>query len=308
MTDLEADSDRACPLGERAALPGAAFGVAMACFYSSVFLIWDRLVEDVPSPVVGLGVYVVGVAVLACALSLARRADDLRPPRRHWPSLLVIGVIGFTINASILTGIALSTAAKAAILTRTDTFFAAVIGAIFIGERLRKVAVWALALMFAGAVLAMDIKLGELMPPSRADLLFVLAAFCLGLNAVIIKTRLTHLSRFTIAQFNMLVTLLLFAVLVTVGGHWGEVPRLATARVGALTLICGCLAVGSYVCYYSALRLLQSWEARSFSLLVPVIVGVGSLVFFGEALGATQIAGMVCVVAGALVVNRAWPG
>ncbi|UCH36158.1 MAG: DMT family transporter [Armatimonadota bacterium] len=293
------------PHGRHNVPVGAAWGVAMACFYSSVFLIWGRMTKVLPSPVVGFGAYAGALLVIVVGLLLAGRGEHLRPARRHWSGLLIIGAIGFTINASALAGIALSTATKAAILTRTDTFFAALLAVLFIGERLGRGAIPGLLLMFAGAGLSMDVRLSELTLPSGADLLFLVAALCLGLNAVIIKTRLRHLSRFTVAAFNIGVTMCLFAVLVTVGGQWGEVSRLVSPALGLPILLCGCLMVGSYISYYSALALLQSWEARSFSLLVPPIVGVASLILFGETVGGVRVAGMACVVAGALIVNRA---
>ena len=286
-------------------LTGSAWGVLTACLYSTIMLVWKHLTGSAPAPALGVAAYGVCLLAFTLGLVLSGHIRIVRVSRGHLPLLLLIGAVGFGVNCSLMAGLQFSTATKGAILVRTDTFFAAVLGALFLRERFRPAALPGVVLMFAGALLSMKVSLRDLTWFQPADLFFFLSALCLGINAVLVKTRLRLLSRSTVAYYNIAVTWALFVGLAALTGTARAAPRLLTdPSLAVFTVSAGLVMIATYHSYYSVLRRLPAWMARSFQLLVPPMVVPLSMVFLGESPTNAQVAGMVAVVLGALSVAR----
>lgn len=265
--------------------------------------------RGVPWPVVGVYTYA-GSALLVLAYGLARRRIARAQLRAAWPWLVLIGLVGATINAAAIKGIELSDATNAAVIQRTQILFAMLLGWLGLKERVRPADIPAVVAMVAG-FLVMQLAGG---PPDGetgletaaserrsawliGGLLVLASAFFLALNAMIIKRVARTTRRESIALVNTtIITCAMLGFSTARGAHIGSVWALDS---GALAIAVGALAGGSLLLYYFAISHIEIWKVSALQLLTPVTAAALQICFMKRGLSGPQIAGMALILAGA---------
>ena len=125
---------------------------------------------------------------LGAAVMLGHRPDARRSPcprdRTTWRHLLVMGVVFNVVPFTFLAwGEERITSALAAVLNATTPLFVALLTAIFLAERLRRVQLVGVVLGFVGVAIAAGVGGADLAGSSVAgSLAVVAAAFCYGIG------------------------------------------------------------------------------------------------------------------------------
>ncbi len=247
-----------------------------------------------------LGAIRMGVtgAVLFAVLALLGRLR--MPNRQDAPVLISVGVFMFGIY-SILTMIGLShaQAGRAAILTFVTPLWVTPLAIVILGERLSR-------LKAAGLVFAVG-GLGVLFNPlgfdwSRTDVvigngLLLLASMSWAMTIIHLRTHRWRLSPLELGPWQLLVAT---AVIAPAALSIEGLPNVTwTAELAALLVFAGPLATTLTV--WGAIVVMRSLPATTNSLAflaTPVMGMLASTLVLGEKLTATNVAGLVLIVAG----------
>jgi len=261
-------------------------------------------------PVVGFYTYA-GSALLILVYALAKKKVALGRNKAVWPWLLVIGVVGSIINVTGIKGIDLTDPASAAIIQRTQILFAMLLGWLGLKERVHPGDVPAVVAMVAGFLVMQFV--GKTPDPDAAretvalgassrtvgNLLLLASAFCLALNATIIKRTSRTANREFIALVNTAIITCAMAVFCAAGG--GSISSVWDLNCGWIAVAAGALSGTSLLLYYFALSRIQVWKISCLQLLIPVTAAVLQPVILRKGLSAPQIAGMLLIMVGAAV-------
>ncbi len=237
-------------------------------------------------------------AVLFAVLALLGRLR--MPNRQDAPVLISVGVFMFAIY-TILTMIGLShaQAGRAAILTFVTPLWVTPLAIVILGERLSR-------LKAAGLVFAVG-GLGVLFNPlgfdwSRTDVvigngLLLLASMSWATTIIHLRTHRWRLSPLELGPWQLLVAT---AVIAPAALSIEGLPNVTwTAELAALLVFAGPLATTLTV--WGAIVVMRSLPATTNSLAflaTPVMGMLASALILGEKLTATNVAGLVLIVAG----------
>ncbi len=245
------------------------------------------------------------VALGAVAMVLFARASGLRfEPRRHWRHYLVMGglntALPWTLYAYAGNYIGASTMA---ILNAATPWFAAVCGAIWLGERFSARKAIGLVLGLAGVALVvgfgpMEVNANVVL----ASLACIGATACYALCGTYMKRRVTGMSPLVMAAGSLVV-----ASLAVLPGLPGPLPvqallawPVAVAVLG-ISLLCSAVA---YVLYFRLIANVGPTKSLTVTFLIPVFGVLWGAVFLGEPIGAsTLIGGGVILLSIALVLE-----
>jgi len=231
---------------------------------------------------------------------------DLFRVQHVFPRLVLIGLLGFLLDFTAFIGFKYSSASKGSILLRSDVLFSTLIS-FLLGQRVVFSELILMVFMLVGVFLVSGLQLSQF-ALNIADLLFLLSALFISINAFLIrsvqKDKSNPVSDNVIAFYNNLFTLVFFVIFSgsSVGmvefshlGFNGPTIALTIASIGQFLI---------YVVYYSSLRKFPVWLVRSVLLLMPVYVSTFSFIFLGERLSMTQIIGMAIILLCAYLLIR----
>jgi drug/metabolite transporter (DMT)-like permease len=127
------------------------------------------------------------------------------PERRHWPGLALIGLIGFAAYLVLLNlGQRAVEAGTASFIINTTPALSAVLAAVFLGERLRSMAIAGVVLSLCGvAVIAFKDGDGLRFDYSLGALLLLCAAIVHAIHFVYQKAMLAEVSPFAVTLGSM---------------------------------------------------------------------------------------------------------
>lgn len=266
--------------------------------------------RGVPWPVAGFYTYA-GAASLILVYGLAKKKVALGQRKAVWPWLVVIGLVGSTINVTGIKGIDLSDPTSAAIIQRTQILFAIFLGWLGLKERVHPGDIPAGIAMIAGFLVMQFI--GRTPDPDAAgstaalvasgrivgNVLLLLSAFCLALNATIIKRVLRSTDGEFIALVNTAIVACTMMVFCIAGG--GSIASVWETNCGWLAVAVGVLSGTSLLLYYVALSRIEIWKVSCLQLLIPVTAAVLQPIILRKGISAPQVAGMLLIMFGATV-------
>lgn len=244
--------------------------------------------------------FCLGAAVLL-AVSLAMRRP--LPQRRHWPWLILVGATQVAWNnVAIQMCISDLGAGVAAVINYCMPLWMAVMAHFVLRERLTGARIGGLLISIAGIALLTG------MPGDRA---FGLEPFLWGLSSslswaagsILVKTRLKDCDAMTITTWQMAVGA---AVLAAACAAIPQPAPVWTWHSASLMAYNGILA--SALAFFLWMRILGGMEAAragAFVLLVPVVGVLSGMIFLGETLSPAGLAGIVLVLSGIRLVQRA---
>lgn len=217
--------------------------------------------------------------------------------RQYAGPIAVMGIFNSAFPFVLIAWATLSiTAGLASILNATVPIFAAMIGALWLRERLGVARALGLALGFGGVLLLVSDK-ADFKPGGSgwAIVAMLVATFSYGFSANLAKRQLGGVPALVNAagsQFSSALVLLPFAV-----WFWPTTTPGPMAWGAAVALGVGCTAI-AYLLFFRLIAHVGASRAVTVTFLIPLFGVLWGRVFLGEALNAGMLAGGAVVVLG----------
>lgn len=240
-------------------------------------------------------VTIAGIALLIVA---RLRGLPLTVPRRHWPTIAAATLFYLVLwNIASTYAAVLIPSGQAAILGFTMPLWAALIAWAFLGERMtrRMLAAIALGALAVGLLMAQGIDAYVRAPLGFA--LGLLAGLGWAIGTLILKRRPIDVPALVLTGWQ----LLLAAVPTTIGAlllgdhRWFLPSWQSIAVIGYIALVP--MSIGN-AAWFAIVGMLPTNVAGLSSILVPVVAMVSGAIVHGEPLGPLQWAAMACCVGG----------
>ena len=222
-------------------------------------------------------------------------------------TMLLVGVVGITVNVLGLWAVKLTRVVNVATLARADALFSLVLSAWVFGEPIGRRAWFFVPVMLGGIGLLTGFLLHPLEVGNPGDYLILASAFGVALNAYAIKKAVQSVSGLVVGCVNSTMIGLFFVILVACQSR--EVWQDVTAEAWAALVMLGVLAYLFFASYNTALRSIPVWKVRLVCLLIPVVAALTAWAWFGDRPSSVQVLGMGLILAGAagIIVVRDCP-
>jgi drug/metabolite transporter (DMT)-like permease len=272
--------------------------LALAAIWGASFL-FMRIVAPALGPVVTaeLRTLIAGVA-LALYFALVGINAEWRRFGRHY---VVVGILSSALPFLLWAYAALSLpAGLLSVLNATAPMFGAVCSAVLLRERLSARRVAGLVVGVLGVALLSR-------PESDAALHYpaiigaLAACFCYGLVATYIKRWASQVPSRSMAAGSQLAAGILLTPLIPLWPPMAAPTPLVVASILALGLVCSAIA---YLLYFRLIADIGATGALTVTYLIPVFGVLWGVLFLGETVSMSMLAGGVLVILGTVFVLR----
>jgi drug/metabolite transporter (DMT)-like permease len=261
---------------------------------SPVTIIWLRF---------GMGVLILGATVLI------RRQFTL-PKGREWAYFALLGFLGVTFHQWLqATGLITAAATTTAWIVASIPVFTAILGWVFLREKLGPLRIFGIFLAAFGVLLIVSRgNLGSLFSGSfgtPGDFLILISAVNWAVFSVLSRSGLNRHPAALMMFYVMALGWLFSCVwLFGLGPGLGEIPNITTPGwLAILTL--GIFGSGlAYIAWYDALQVLPAGQLSAFINIEPLVTMVIAAFMLGEAITAASVIGGVITILGVYLVNR----
>lgn len=272
--------------------------VALAAVWGASFL-FMRIVAPALGPVVTaeLRTLIAGIA-LALYFTLVGLSAEWRRFGRHY---VVVGILSSALPFLLWAYAALSLpAGLLSVLNATAPMFGAVCSAVLLRERLSARRIAGLVVGVLGvALLSRAEGDAELHYPAIAGALA--ACFCYGLVATYIKRWASQVPSRSMAAGSQLAAGILLTPLIPLWPPMAAPTPLVVASILALGLVCSAIA---YLLYFRLIADIGATGALTVTYLIPVFGVLWGVLFLGETVSLSMLAGGVLVILGTVFVLR----
>jgi len=239
-----------------------------------------------------------------CLLVLARLAkENVRVPRSEIRPLLfccLLNVIGWHLLTGY--GVSLIPAGRASIIAFTMPVWAAILGSIFLGERLTLWRILGLILGMAGMAVLIGPDLRHLETAPWGALLMLGAAITWASGIVAIKSFTWSISPGAQAGWQLLIA----SVPISIGAFFLDGPpdfsTLSPKAYLALAYVLVMAMVFSHWAWFRIMHLFPTVVASVGTLAIPVVGVFSSALVLGEKVGAQEVLALLFVSSALLVV------
>jgi drug/metabolite transporter (DMT)-like permease len=274
--------------------------VALAAIWGGSFIF-----QRVAAPVLGAAAVAEGRLLIAgLVLTVWFRLSGFDPDwRRHWKQYIAIGMVNMALP-SLLYGFAMMhvPAALAAILNSTSPMFGALFAALFLDERLTARKIAGCAAGACGVALIAQPGGFASTPMFAAAVAACLAAcVCYGYTGVVLRKFAAQTSSRGIAVGSQLTGAAMLLPLLAFSPLPAEPTVLALSNLLALALLGNALGM---VLYFRLITDTGATRALTVTYLMPLFAVLWGMVFLGESLPASALAGGVLILAGTVLVTR----
>jgi len=274
--------------------------VALAIIWSLSFVFLRVLVPVLgPMWTAALRVLIAGAALVAW-FALTHVDADVR---RQWRAYLFIGALNSALPFVLFAYAALHLPASYLVILNAATpMFAALVAAVWLGDRLTTLKVAGLALGAAGV--AMVSRAGPIAPDATFVVAVVAslgAALCYALAGVWIKRHGARLKPVAIAGWSQLFASFVLLPVAAATPMPGALTALVVIDMLALALICSGIA---YLLYYRLIADVGPTRAMTVTFLMPAFGMTWGVLFLDERVTPAMIAGAAMIVAGTAAVLR----
>lgn len=275
-------------------------GLAFAVMWSSAFTSSRMIVLEAP-PLMSLSLRFAlsGVAGLLIAWAMGQTWRGLT--RNQWRAVMVLGLCQNALYLGLnWTAMQWIEAGLASIIAATMPLIVAFLGWVFMGERLRPMGIFGLALGLAGVAIIMSARLTGGSDPVGIAMCFV-AALALAIATLTVRGAGSGGNIMMIVGLQMLVGAGSLAVISPFVEHWSVDlnPRLVLAFLYTV-LVPGVLATWVW---FLLVHRIGAVRAATFHFLTPFLGVTIAAAFLGERLGPSDVIGALVVAAGILMVQ-----
>lgn len=272
--------------------------VLLSAIWGSSFL-FMRVAAPEFGPLALIEVRVAVAAVFLCGvLAWRRELSSLRGNAKHY---LLLGAINSALPFSLFAFAALSLpAGYSSVLNATTPLFGALVGFLWLRERMAPLRVLGLALGFAGVIALVWHKL-SLDGDRLAVLAGLSAALCYGFSAHYTKRHLTRASPLAISAGSLIAASLVLLPLASLA-----LPeRMPSARSWVFAVLLGVLCTGlAYILFFRLLAHVGPARAMTVTYLIPLFGILWGSYFLAEPIGWMTLCGGVGILAGVMLVAR----
>ena len=274
---------------------GAYFALATAIISGFSVYINKFAVTEMNDPFIFTATKNVAVALLLFALFIFPKAlpELKRLSRTQWLTLGAIGCVGGSVPFLLFFyGLSLGTAMSAAFIHKTLFIWVAILAVFFLGERLSKLHIAALAVLVGGNILLLGWPKSWLI--SQGGLLILLATILWAVEAVIAKRFMTKTSSNVAAFGRMFFGAIVMLGYLAITGKLGAVASLSGIQLGwvALTAV---FLLGYVSCYYAGLKHAPASVVASILVLGSVITSLLYAIFDARSYSLEQVIGMLLI-------------
>lgn len=261
--------------------------------------------QRVAAPVLGAAAVAEGRLLIAgLVLSLWFRLIGFDPDwRRHWKQYIAIGMVNMALP-SLLYGFAVMhiPAALAAILNSTSPMFGALFAALFLGERFTARKIAGCAAGASGVALIAQPGGFASTPMFAAAVAACLAAcVCYGYTGVVMRKFAAHTPSRGVAVGSQLTGAGMLFPLLAFLPPPAEPTALALSNLLALALLGNALGM---VLYFRLITDTGATRALTVTYLMPLFAVLWGMLFLGESLPVSALAGGILILAGTVLVTR----
>ncbi len=249
---------------------------------------------------------VLGTALVTALLAWRGRLQLL--PARDWPRIAGFALLGL-LATQLLQAYALerSSSADTAWLVALNPVVTALLAAWLIGERLTG-KLTGLTIAFGGALLVLSggHSLGQALalPSTRGDLLTLVSTVTWALYTIYGRSFVSRYAPAVVTVHVLGMAAILCAPLFVLRQGWQVLAALSpTGWLCLLYLGLACSGL-SFMLYYGALEHLEASQVAAFIYVEPLIAQALSVLFLGEPLTASLLAGGAAILAGVWLVSH----
>lgn len=267
---------------------------ALAAIWGASFL-FMRIAAPVFGPVVLAALRVTGAALLLVPLLAAR--GQLPALARHWRPIAVVGLVNSAVPFALLSYGSLSiSAGLSAIFNSATPLFTAIIGWLWLADRLTPGRVLGLGIGFAGVVAVAWARSGfEHGGTTLAMLACLTATVCYGVAPNLVKRHLGGAPPLAVAAGSQLAAAAMLALPAALAWPAAAPTPSAWLAAGALALLCTGIA---FILYFRLIASAGPTNAVAVTFLVPPFALVWGWMFLGETLTWPLALGCAVIFAG----------
>lgn len=281
---------------------GYVAALASAVAAGMLYAVNKQLTSDVSPLQVSFVEAFVAALLLLPGYAVRFRKDPL-PRGTPW---VWLGAFGFT--AVILfylrtLGLALTSPATAALLTRVEIVIVLVYSYLFLTEKPTVVGWLGALCLVAGMVTALDLPAQGLVLRVVGVLAALGSGAGIAINSIIIKLKLGGVRSELTALANVWTQVLLYPLALLAAGellNLGEVLR--QPRLLALLMVGGALIPGMLTTYYFSMKCIPMWSCRLLNLGTPIVAILAQYFWLHSAISVSQLLGLLLVTTGAALV------
>jgi len=249
-----------------------------------------------------------GVLILGAAVTLRRQFA--LPSCTEWGYFALVGFIGVTFHQWLqATGLQTAAATTTAWIVATIPVFTALLGWMFLQERLTVLRIFGMGLAAMGVLLI--VSKGDLAAlaagdfGSVGDFLILISAVNWAVFSILSRRGLEQHPATRMMFFVMILGWLFASIwLFGFGPGWSEIPGL-TLNGWSNLLILGIFGSGlAYIAWYDALQALPASQLGAFIYIEPLVTMVMATFLLGEAITIVSVLGGAATIAGVYLVNR----
>ena len=281
--------------------------VAAITVWGGSFIATKLAVAEVSPVMVVWSRFLIGLIILG---GFAWRRGELSIP--SWKDGLefaFLGFLGITLHQWLQSsGLVTSEAATTAWIVSTTPVFMAMLGWLFLKERLGLAKTAGILIAALGVLLVVSkgsfagMFSGSFGRPG--DILILISAPNWALFSVLARPALQKHSAIKITFYVLLFGWLLTSLQFLAGGHWDEFSRLSVTgwiSIAFLGVFCSALA---YIFYNDGLQMLPASQVGAFLYLEPLVATLVAAVVLSEQIVLATLAGGVLILLGVWQVNR----
>lgn len=253
-----------------------------------------------------------GVTGIVCAALMFALAALLRNrlaiPRRQWGALAAAAFFNVTSWFVLVAyGVKLMQSGHAAIIAFTMPIWAAVIGAVYFGERMGSQRLVSLALGVGGIVVLLSHDFGVLGSSTWGALITLLAAFNWAIGVHIQKRVRWHVEPLALAAWQIGLGIVPICIIAAFAEPF-VYHQASLAVFGASAYVSVIALAYCYFAWFHVVRIFPAQVSAIGSLLVPIVGASSAALFLGEPFGWREIVALALVVgAVALVLFQPQP-
>ena len=280
---------------------------AYGCILGAAFLwgiigIWNRKLMAVGvSPTSIVVIRNIGSMLLLSAIFIVKDRSMFRVKREHLKYFFGTGVISVVLfTLCYFSCQKVCSLAMASIFLYTAPSFVVIMAAILWKEPVTKKKVAALVLTLVGCALVCGIFAGELTVTAAGILFGLGAGFFYALYSIFSRYALKHYSalKCTLWMFIFAGIASVFLIRPT------ELAVLLNPREGLLALILvAASTVSPFLLYTMGLAHVESGKASIIASFEPVVAALAGVLIFGESMGVSTVAGILCILAGVCILR-----